>query len=83
MNFTGRPFENLLSVLGLSYTHFEVLVHQSVSVHGLQVPVFVPLRQLRFVLHVGTGSAPFFHLATRPPVLQQAEHRAASFTVTS
>lgn len=65
------------------FTHFQVLVHQSVSIHGLQVPVFVPLRQLRFVLHVGTGTAPFLHLPARPPVLQQAEHRVGGFSVAS
>lgn len=80
MSFTGRQSENLLFTLScflfVFLTHFQVLVHQSVSVHGLQVPVFVPLRQLRFVLHVLTSPAPFLHLPARPPVLQQAEHGA-------
>lgn len=51
--------------------HFEVFVHQPVSVHRLQIPVFVPLWKLAFILYIQTSTTSFLHLPTRPPVLQQ------------
>lgn len=60
------------------FTHFEVFVHQSVGVHGLQIPVFVPLWKLGFVFHILSYATSFLHLPARPPVLQQAENAASN-----
>lgn len=54
------------------FTHFQVFVHQSVSVHGLQIPVLVPLWQLGFVFYILPSAPSLLHLPARPPVLQQA-----------
>lgn len=58
--------------LGGVFTHFQVFVHQSVSVHGLQIPVLVPLGQLGVVLYILPSAPSLLHLPARPPVLQQA-----------
>lgn len=55
----------------LRLTHLQVFVHQSVGVHGLQIPVLVPLRKLGFVFHALPSASSFLHLPARPPVLQQ------------
>lgn len=55
-------------------THFKVFIHQSVSVHRLQIPVFVPLWKLTFTLHILPTTTSFLDLPTGPPVLQQTEN---------
>ena len=64
------------------FTHFQVFVHQSVSVHGLQIPVLVPLWKLRLVFDTLPSASSFLHFPARPPVLQQTGNVAISLQST-
>lgn len=66
----------------LRFTHFEVFIHQAMGVHWLQIPVFVPLWKLGFILYILPCTTSFLHLSTRPPVLQQTENVASSLLST-
>ena len=60
------------------FTHFKVFVHQSMGVHRLQIPVFVPLWKLGFIVYILPCTTSFLHLPARPPVLQQTGNVASS-----